>query len=693
MIAAVKDYAIFLLDENGFIRTWNIGAERIKGYKADEIIGKHFSIFYTQEDLDDRKPERELEIAKRTGKYEEEGIRLRKDGSRFWASVTLTAIFDSEGTLRGFGKVTRDISERKRTEFALRSLNEHLERRVQERTLEVEKSRRLLQLIVDSLPAFVAYIDPHEKYEFVNHAYEVAFGAAKSAFIGNSMRDALGNETYSSLEPFIKTVLEGRRVEFEVEVTIKGQQKMLRATYVPEFDETGKVRGFVILSHDITRLKSVEQDLLRALEAEQSLRKEMEKANARMRLLAEASTKFLSSLDYQGTLKATVDLAVPLFADWCAVDILSSDSKIERIAVKHADPEKVKLAWKLNELYPPAMDQSGGIGKVLREGKALLISELSEESLREASINLEHFQILKSLGLKSAIVTPLVARGKTLGAITLIASESNRRFTQDDLLMAEELGRRAGLAIENARLFQESTEAVRARDEFISIASHELKTPLTSMGIQLQLLERSMGNSDGYPPIFRKSVDVSLRQIDRLNRMVNDMLDISRLTTGRLTLEKEEVEIGALIRDVVFRFQPSLTSAHCEPVIDIEGEIVGTWDKVRLDQVISNLLSNAIKYAPDRPIEIHARERDGYVRISVRDYGPGVPVSEQERIFQRFERAVPHSSISGLGLGLYITRQIVELHGGTIHVESEPGQGANFIVDLPLRTEKSQRAA
>jgi PAS domain S-box-containing protein len=231
-------------------------------------------------------------------------------------------------------------------------------------------------------------------------------------------------------------------------------------------------------------------------------------------------------------------------------------------------------------------------------------------------------------------------------------------------------------------------EAVRARDEFISVASHELKTPITSMQMQVQLLDRSFKRDQAAavePARLGKSIEVSKRQLERLNRLVEDMLDISRISTGKLTMEKRRLDLSELIADVVDRFQEICKTSGCELRSDLEPGIAGFFDQFRLEQVVLNLLNNAIKYGNGKPVDISLRKAGpSLAELRVRDYGMGIPKEAQSRIFERFERAVSGTGISGLGLGLHIVRTILEAHSARIQVESEPGSGAEFKVQLPL---------
>jgi signal transduction histidine kinase len=238
------------------------------------------------------------------------------------------------------------------------------------------------------------------------------------------------------------------------------------------------------------------------------------------------------------------------------------------------------------------------------------------------------------------------------------------------------------------------TGALHAREEFISIASHELKTPITSMQLQMQMLDRKIVK-DGVgaiePASVVKAVTNSVSQLARIDRLVENMLDISRISTARLALRPGPVDLGALAAEVVERFQKQLESARCETRLDLQRGVVGWWDRSRIDQVMTNLLANAIKYAAGKPIEISVRlNESGRAVLSVRDHGGGIEEAAQARIFGRFERAISYTKISGLGLGLYIVGEILKLHGGTIRVESAPEEGSTFIVELPLGSRREE---
>lgn len=234
------------------------------------------------------------------------------------------------------------------------------------------------------------------------------------------------------------------------------------------------------------------------------------------------------------------------------------------------------------------------------------------------------------------------------------------------------------------RLLDELTHALRARDEFLSIASHELKTPLLALKLRLeQLFLQTRRKAGSEAESIASGLEVALRQTGRLSRLVDDLLDMSRIASGRLSLEREEVNLSDLVRDSVARLREVIERGGCSVSLNVQADVVGRWDRLRIEQVLANLITNAVKYG-GTPIEVSVEVDASMAMIVVRDHGPGILESDQQRIFEQFVRAAPKGT-GGLGLGLYITRQIVEAHGGAIRVESRPGAGATFFVTLPLR--------
>jgi signal transduction histidine kinase len=419
---------------------------------------------------------------------------------------------------------------------------------------------------------------------------------------------------------------------------------------------------------------SLENALLVA--RERAARAAAEDAERRAAFLADAGTLLSESLDYEETFIRLGQLCVRSLADWCAIDI-AEGHEIHRLAVIHADPAKEPLVRMLQQRYPPRWDSQHAAAVVLRTGEPLLIPELPDESLRARVDNDEHFRICRELGTRTALAVPLVARGQTLGVLSLASGAPGRSYGRADLGLAEEVARRAAIAIDNARLY-------RARSEFLTVASHELNTPVHSLVLAAQSLRRAVPSGRLLDPqVLDRMLDLVARQGARLARLTNDLLDVSRTEAGGLPLDLEDVELGALVRDVVQRFAADLAQSRCSVTVEGDSPVVGRWDRSRIDRVVTNLLANAIKFGPGKPIDISIGVQGGVARLAVRDHGIGIDPAQLERIFGRFERAVSERHYGGLGLGLYISHTIVEEHGGSIRCESRPGAGATFIVELP----------
>jgi signal transduction histidine kinase len=268
--------------------------------------------------------------------------------------------------------------------------------------------------------------------------------------------------------------------------------------------------------------------------------------------------------------------------------------------------------------------------------------------------------------------------------MTLVSQ--SRKYGAAEMAIAEELARRAGIAVDNASLYRDAQKAIQVRDEFLSVASHELKTPITAMKLQMQLRKRSLAKFGAQffsSDKIKQIADEDEKQMDRLVRLVDDMLDISRLQSGRLSLRKELVDLGELVKEVVPRFQAQLQNAGNQIQIVVRGHVTGYWDRTRIEQMFINLLTNAIKYGCQKPICIAIRAEGQKVSLSVIDNGVGIAPEDQDRIFKQFERAGNLRVASGLGLGLYIAQKIAQAHGGLIRVESHLGSGSIFTIELP----------
>lgn len=412
--------------------------------------------------------------------------------------------------------------------------------------------------------------------------------------------------------------------------------------------------------------------------------REQEERERAQRFLVEASTQLAELVDVDTLLQRLARLVVPRLAQWCVVDTVSEEGDIRHVASVHEDASRQGLLQELERLTPRGWHALHPTVQVLTTGRPLLVSVVTEASLREYGLGEEQLRVLRELGLRSAISLPLTARGQPLGAILLASGRPGFEYGPRELALAQELAWRASVAVDNARLYRQAQDTIRLREEFLSVASHELHTPLTPLQLQLQTLKRALETPErATAGELTLKLESALRQVKRLSRLVDDLLDVSRITAGRLALQREEVELVELTRELVERFGEQAEAAGCSFHIAATGPVSGAWDRFRLEQVLVNLLSNALKYGAGRPVEIEVAARGGEATWLIRDHGIGIAPENLQRIFGRFERAVSARSYGGLGLGLFIAHQIVQAHGGTLQVWSEPGAGATFTVTLP----------
>jgi signal transduction histidine kinase len=312
---------------------------------------------------------------------------------------------------------------------------------------------------------------------------------------------------------------------------------------------------------------------------------------------------------------------------------------------------------------------------------------MAEAEWQAGAQDAEHLRLRRLLTPTSHLMVPLMAHGRTLGVLSLVMAGSGRRYEPTALPLAEEVARRAALAIDNAQLYRQVQEAVRLREEFLSIASHELKTPLTTIKGYIQILDRQLRHPGTDPDRLLQVTGPLQRQIDRLEALVTDLLDISRMQQGRLALRREPVDLGELARLVLARLEEF---PHRQPehslVVEAPVPVTGWWDGGRLDQVLTNLVANALKYSPGGgEVRVTVRQAGDEALVAVSDQGQGMTPEEQTRLFQPFSRGQAiNQAIPGVGLGLYIAAQVVSQHGGRIAVQSTVGGGSTFTVHLPL---------
>ncbi len=536
--------------------------------------------------------------------------------------------------------------------------------------------------------------------------------------------------------------------------------------------------------------------------------------------LEEVSKVLSSTLDYQETLANIARLIVPELADWFSVDVMNAAGQFELVEIAHKDPEQVRWARELRERFPVEPDAPTGTPNIVRTGKSEFIPYISDEMLVASIKNEEVLAIARQIGFTSVMSVPLVARGKAIGAVSLVSAESGKRYNERDLALAEEIGRRAGVALDNARLYQEAqqsrdqlniilqgvadgilvytpkseiifaneaaasllgassvqdllaepamrsfsrydvidehgqpfppsqithrrvlageleaqsiigyndratgrserwsfvksrpvfdnegkivlvvtiihdiTEQMQAeqrKDEFISMTSHELKTPVTSLKGFTNVLQRrltKLGDEQGLHFLSRMDA-----QLDKLTKLISDLLDISKMQAGKLSLQMEPFKLDVLLQETVENVQAATTTHQLLIEGSTQSCVLG--DEDRLGQVFINLLTNAVKYSPNaNKVQVHLWQEQDQAIVSVQDFGIGINDSQRQKIFERFYQVVDpeEKTFPGLGMGLYISSEIVERHRGRIWVESKKGEGSTFFVSLPLILDENKK--
>lgn len=650
-----------------------------------------------------------------------------------------------------------------------------------------------------------------------NRGAEELYGWTAQEAIGQETHELLKTQFPESREELDRFLAAGERWQGELIHTRRdGAQVIVESRQVLLRDDEGQPLAILEINRDITERKQRER------ESQEQYRTLIRTSREQAQFLAEVSKILASTLDYQETLANISRLVVPRLADWFSVDLLDANGHFELVEIYHKDPTQVQWARALREQFPIDPDAPTGNPAIVRTGTSEFYPDITDEMLVAGSRNEEELAVARQLGMTSAMSVPLVARGKTIGVVTFVSTEADRKYNERDLALAEEIGRRAGVALDNARLYREAaqtrdqleiilqgvadgivvytddnqimyangaaaqlvglttstslldssvdtimqqftlsdeqgrqlcasdlphqrvlagemeaqatigytphgssepnrwvhvtgrpvfdeqgklvfavtiihdlTERVldeRRKDEFISMTSHELKTPITSLKGFTNVLQRRMakpGQGDEQTRHFLERMDA---QIDKLTRLVNDLLDISRMQAGKLTLTMERVDLDELVRETAENVQASATTHQLCIEGSVQGYVLG--DKDRLGQVFVNLFTNAIKYSPRAQTVVIRLARDsehGQAVVSVQDFGIGIAAVHHKHIFDRFYQVTDpeEKTFPGLGIGLYITRDIVERHQGRIWVESRKGAGATFFVELPLLKESA----
>lgn len=536
-------------------------------------------------------------------------------------------------------------------------------------------SAEQLFLVLQEAGDAITVVDMGGELRYANNAAATAMGFSDAAEAVRLPREELMAH-FELLDadgrPLSEEALPGRRakregsapealVRFRIRATGEERWSLVRPALVRDAD--GKPQFVISSFHDVTALKATER---------------------RLTLLADAGSILGKTVDYQESLNELARMVVPDLADWCVVDVVEPESGLRRLAVAHEDPDLVELAEEVQRRWPSNIEE-GVTGEVLKAGEPLLLPVISEEQLLAAAQDEEHGRKLRALGLVSVAILPLVARDRVLGLLTLVRSDESRAFRADELPLLRELAARAGTAVDNTRLLHEATEAIRLRDDFLAIASHDMRTPLAAILGYLQLALRRARKADD--PGAQKLVEylsAAEGMAGRLTDLVADLMDISLLRSGRpIALEPVELEIGMVVERLVDAHR-RLARTH-RFVLDRLEPVSVHADLRRFERVLDNLLSNAVKFSPEgREIHVTVDQKGDTARVLVKDRGIGIPEVDLPELFTRYRRASNVAGVRGTGLGLAGSREIMRQMGGDIEVTSREGKGSTFTVTLPI---------
>jgi PAS domain S-box-containing protein len=609
LVEGVHDYAIVMLDPRGVILSWNAGGKHIKGYTAEEIVGRHFSVFYTEEAIQRDTPRHELETAAREGRVEDEGWRVRRDGSRFWAKVVVTAMRDDDGRLLGFSTITADLTERRANEERLRQ-NE-------ERTRHSEERLRLLVENVQDYAIFM--LDPSGTIISWNAGAERFKGYTAAEIIGKHFSVFYPRESLDSNWPAQEleaATLLGRFEDEGWRIRKDGTRFWANVVITALRGADGVLRGFSKITRDLTQRRQAEEELRRSEE--------------RFRLLLEGVEDYaIIMLDPEGR-------------------VSSWNAGAQRINGYSAE----EIIGQSIERFYSAEDVAAG---------------RPAEELRNAALH----RRVEDFGWR--------------------IRKDGTRFWADVIVTAlhDPDGRLRGFAKVTRDLSErkrmENLEAQgRHLTEFLAMLAHELRNPLAPIRNALGIVAMNRE----VPPQVAWSHEVIDRQVGHLTRLVDDLLDVSRITRGKLRMRNESMDLNAAIHRAIESSRPLVDARKHRLELRLSGDpVLVHGDLTRLTQVVVNLVNNAAKYTPEGgTIEIESVAVQGDVEVRVRDNGVGIPPNQLESIFDLFaqgERTLDRSE-GGLGIGLTLARRIVELHGGSLRARSEgPGRGAEFVIRMP----------
>jgi PAS domain S-box-containing protein len=577
----------------------------------------------------------------------EEVILERPDGTRLTALAHANPIFDASGALTGAVNVLIDISDRKRMEDQLRA------------------SQERFRLVAETIPSIAWTADVEGHIAYVNDRWYRYCGMPSGHDQRLWPRDAVhpGDRALCA-EAWHQAVRDG--TEYRMEARLRRADRMYRwfeVHAVPLRDPQGAVLRWFGTTTDIDARKRAEEVAA---------------------FMSRASSELAQISDYRETLRRIADFAIPAFADWCGIFLVAEDGRVERLALNHEDPERVRLLHAMRDRYPYRPTDSIGPGKVLTTGESCWSQCMTDEMLAGFSHDAQHLAMLKALDFRSWVCVPIRLQQRIAGAMSFVMTDSGRVYSESQLRVAEDLAHRVSIAIENSELVAALREEHRRKDEFLAMLARELRNPLAPLRNSVQVLQ---AKAQAVPELqwAREVID---REVQHLSRLVDDLLDMSRAGKGAIELRRERMPVSAAVNSGVEMCRPLIEESRHQLMVSMPMEAIFVdADLTRMSQVVANLLNNAVKYT-DAPghIWVTLEREGGDAVIRVRDDGIGIPPEMLTRVFEIFtqidrSRERPQG---GLGLGLTLAKELVEMHGGALEARSAgTGAGSEFIVRLP----------
>ena len=539
------------------------------------------------------------------------------------------------------------------------------------------RSEAKLKLVMNAVPALVSYIDRDGRYQLMNKSYCEWFGLDPERDLGKHVREVIGDEAVERGAPFAEIAMSGKSTRFENLVVDKdGHYRDVEVSCLPDNDENGNTRGFILAAHDVTEMKKVLSDL--------------RKSEERLRFLANVSSALLSSRNSKvgafNLLERLVEACVPAFADYCLVSV-QEGSVLKPVAVNHVPGPEEEAVARIHRTHPLPADLPKLSPFVYRTGTAELYECLTPEQINEAVRDPALCKALNDMGVVSYLSVPMKSRGSMLGVICFFTTpKSGRRYTVSDMRVAEELGEKAALALESSRLYENAQAANRLKDEFLATLSHELRTPIHVIHGNAELLtapERLTHKE-------LAAISETIRRNARIEtQIVDDLLDVSAIVTGKISFKPVTISPSEVVENVRDGLEQSAKGKGIAISADLhQAPRFVCADPTRLQQIVWNLVSNAIKFTErGGRISIRIWEDGELCKIAVSDDGKGIDPAFLPYVFDRFRQEDSSNTrrFGGLGLGLSIVKHLTELHGGTVTVESQGmGKGSCFTVSIPV---------